>query len=757
MATDLTNRVVPSVWTKIINKVTSNVSPGADTIAFVGPALSGTLDEVQTFGNPSTALQSLGACLMTNQMFAAWSGGAGTTKTVRIGGTRDFDSVVYLDNDTSPDDAVYYNITKYLQYRHTDLYDWYDTVLGEFSPGIYDMLGEMTTPGQLQDAIFCSSSEIFDTFDLQWATDADPKGYIEVLYYSGDMLAEIPGWSPFPTITMNDTNYIHGDNGSASVTGTGATLLRFEWELEDVDDWIQTSLVDSEGVSHSGYFIAIRRGEDYTPDETGGWNISRLAKRIGAEAPYLVLYPLIQDGTSPANVIVEDVTTPGSGYACGDTREKPSILFTGKKASSETDEPVTVYTRLVNNRNIQITISRDDSLGNTTTENYTIVPSIDVDTNKRVYSTEDFIADVNAHSTIVTAEDLSEFSGLESVNTCFGWSAPIQTSEVAAQNSLSTAKANLLTGGNSNLDSVNLKDYSYGLSKLSSETDIYWVLPVIPDESLYFAGTTNIDSDKFNAIMQLFYTHVESISEGLNMKPRVLMSWLSPAIQNAGTIQNSNQNIQTGSVNRLGAVSRVLYSVDKLSWLELEGSGSLVARREYLASHFAGMLAGLEPGVPGTRKPIKGGTPDKVYDAEALDILIRNGVLACTRVEGKGICLAKAVTSEIGTLLSAITARRIADRIAVDTTAILEANFIGQSLESQVIVDIKKAIESYLNTKILPATAGGLISGYENIIVLPDGVNPNKVNVAYDLLIKTDLDYIDQTIYLRNNTITVAL
>jgi hypothetical protein len=713
---DQTNRVVPTVWTQIINKISYNITPLSDTIGIVGPANGGALNEVLTFTNPTNALLALGSCRMTNQMFAAWGGGAGTIKVVRIGGTENFDSVLYYDHETSPDVPVTYDMTTYMSQRNatSDIDAFYDTVVAEFTPGTSDLFGEIDTVDG--DVIFVRSDDLFDTLDIRFGTAPPAGAKIEVAYYNGDVLNTFNGHTAYALLkpfVANDVEILGGE-----VTVGGLTTIHLEWDLTNVSDWEQTSITDSTGLDHSGYIVAIRCSE--AGSVPAYWDITRIARRIGAEAPFVAFYPGTFD--------------PTTGYLNGVTNLLPQcFMLEGLTAGEDT---ITVQTRLVGPK-VYLTIEKTDSLGVVTTEIYILSPAIvSSPSDHYVYDTEDLVTEINATSTIVTAIDLSGTYQM------FGWATP------------TTAITSTFAGGSNNLTGLTLKDYARGLGYLARESDVYWLLPCIPEEAITTSSV--IDNSKFLAILQLFYTHVNNLSTGLNQKPRVLMSWLSPGYQNVGTISNSNLNVKTGSARRLGASSRVLYVVQKLGFAELEGSGSLAYRRDYLAAYTVGRLAGLNPAVPATHKTLEIGAVDMAYDLDEMDVLIRNGVFAYTDVNGIGVCVGKSITTILNNILAAVSARRIADKIAVDTTALLEGRYIGKALETGVTSDIKRDIAAFLDSKIAPAEIGGLINGYANVIAYPDSVNKNKVHLSYDLAIKTDLDFIDQNIYLTNN-LTVNL
>lgn len=712
---DLTNRVTPSVVTRIINKATASVQPLSDTIGIVGPAAAGATDTILTYTNPAEALKELGACRMTNQMVAAWAGGAGTIKVVRVGGTKNFDSVLYQDAQ-SPDETTF-DISNYMKYRFNDIYDFYSGTerTRYLSPNENDRLGEWP----LEDCILAVSSEKFDTLDIEFT--AAPIGNIEIGYYNNDITKTMNGnngFSPVPSFEMNGTTYL---SGVASISGISS--LRMKWDLEDVSDWEMSTFTDHNGIEHSGYVILIRRPASGSgAQDLNGWQIARISKRIGAEGSYKAFYP---------------GTFDGNGVLTGQDNTLQEVFMLTALSPNEDDYSVTL--KRVGPR-VSMIISRVDSFGFTITESYTISPS--VSGSSYVYSTEDLITEINKSSTLVSATDLS------GVYTMFGWSP---TSTITADTEIA------LVGGSTNLDNIDLKDYVYGLGKLARESDIYWVLPCIPDESIYKTGTTAIDNDKFYAIMQLFYTHVTNLVSGLQQRPRIMMNWLSPGYQKVGTVSNTNLNIKTGSSRRLGASDRVIYTLQALGFAELEGSGSLAYRREYLASFTAGLLAGLAPAVPGTRKELTVGPLDESYDLEDADVFIRNGVFIFADIDQIGTVVAKAITAKLNSVLSAVSARRISDRIAVDSTALLERRFIGTTLEKGTTTDMEAAMTAFLESKVRPASVGGLLNGFANVKATPSQVVPNKVNLTYDLAIKVDLDYIDQDIYLTNQTILVSL
>lgn len=720
---NLANRVVPSVWTQIINKVTYSVTPNADVIAMVGPASNGPLGEVLTFSSPANALKTLGPCRMVNQMFAAWAGGAGQIKVVRIGGTENFDSVLYQDDYSSlaasPDDVHVYDITDYMNYRYNDLEDFMDAVSGNLSPDETpkDRFGEATN----EDVIFLVSDEKFDSIHFEMGTTPGTSAQMEIGYYNADEtqtgFSNNLGFSKFPLIEIDDTQIT---NSRVSMNRASGFI---EWDLEDVDDWQQTSFTDDDGVEHSGYIVALR----VTAVDAGNnhWNFKRICKRIGAEAPYLVLNGATFDGTT--------------GYVTG-AGSTPVLMIEGKTASTDT---VTVGLKRVGPKVYVFASTTDPVSGNEVSETFIISPSYaGSPDNEYQYDTTDFVEEVNETSTIIQVTDISGSGDM------FGWTP-------TGSNTITDKSSYTLSGGSANVAALALKDYVNGLGKLSREADIYSVLPVIPEDVIE-TSSGGVDNDLFLAIMQVFYTDITNLSSGLNQKPRFLWSWLSPGYQNVGTISADNLNIKAGSARRLGQSDRVAYLIQKLGFPELEGTGSLAYRREYLAAFTAGLISALPPAVPGTRKPLSIGAVDVAYNYDELDVLIRQGVLAYADVPGIGVCIGKAITTKLNHTLSAISARRVSDRIAIDTTAMLEARFIGRANESGVIKEIEKNIIAYLEAQIAPAAVGGLINSFGSVVVVPDQVNANKVRVAYDLVVKSDLDLIDQSIYLTNS-IEVAL
>jgi hypothetical protein len=699
------NRSVPSVYTQIISKINYNTAPLSDVIGIVGPTANGPLETVTTTSNPTDALNTFGACRLTNQAFAAWAGGAGTIKIVRIGGTVCFDSVLYGDND-SPD-ATLYNITNFMCRRNdmSSLYDFYDTVSGQFSPSMVDAFGSIVSDHG--DVIFAISNTMFDTLDFVFPTAVPSGTIIRIAYYNADTLQtanQFAGYTAIPGITLDDVAQL---NNALNISGLTSTHI--EWDVADMPDWEQATFTDSDGQTHSGYAVAIWADTTSAGDE---FDISRICQRIGAEGSYHAWH---------------QATYASSGIVNGATTNEVFML-TSKNASSDA---ITVETRLVGPK-IYLTVTRTDSLGVVTTEEYTVLPVFDALTSTYSYTTEDLIDEINETSVIVTATDLSTTFAM------FGWATP------------TTAVTTTLLGASASPSSITLKDYARGLALIAREADIYWVLPCIDDNSIQnVSGYT--DNAKFLAIMQLFYTHVINMSVGLNQKPRVLMSWLSPGYQNVGTIGNSNLNIKSGSSRRIGASERNVYFVQKLGFYELEASGSLTYRREYLASYTAGLLSALNAADPATRDSLGVGSVDYAYDADEMEILIRNGVFAYQDVPGIGVCVGKAITSKLSDARSAVTTTRVADRIAIDMTALLERRYIGRARETGVTEEIKRDVASYLTSKIAPAAIGGLIDAYDSIICYPDSNNANKVILSYKVQVKGDLDFIDQTVYLTTS------
>jgi hypothetical protein len=134
-----------------------------------------------------------------------------------------------------------------------------------------------------------------------------------------------------------------------------------------------------------------------------------------------------------------------------------------------------------------------------------------------------------------------------------------------------------------------------------------------------------------------------------------------------------------------------------------------------------------------------------------MDILIRNGVFAYQDVAGIGVCVGKAITSKLSDARSAVTSTRVADKISIDMTALLERRYIGRANETSVTEEIKRDVAAYLTAKIAPAAIGGLIDAYDSIICYKDDNNANKIILSYKVQVKGDLDFIDQTIYLTSN------
>lgn len=865
MASSLVNRQVPSVLTQIVNRVAYSALPDSETIAYVGPASGGALNQVLTYSNAVSALADLGACRLTNQMFASWAGGAGTIKVVRIGGTKAINDFVYsvvsLDN---------YAANDYLKNRYSYLSDLYAAEAGittAYQIGTKPSQLDSTLSGNFDNfpVILLFSDEKIDTLDVEFTTAA--TGLFDIAYYNGDAsynFNDYTGFAEIPQIEVNGSSYSGGyplDGISGDATNPG--MLSVAWDLDDIPDWQQTTIIVDE-VEYSGFALAIRRkfrktttsgssvvsqtvllnGTNGTPEVPTATEVGVTADDIGTKVLFIVesadavtavntatsgtptvalhdtiLVPvgagpaltwasgtkvtptnptykevqrtstiaptptvaIVQElykftttwsistapawdirriaeriGGEPAWAVYNQATLDGSGVITGeDPAGVPTLLVESKYAN---DDAVTVTFRRLGNRTIEVTFGKVDSAGVTTNESYRYSAVYNSDTSQYEYTDlkTELIDYINETSDIVTLT-LLETAGADIV---WGWGY-----DDPDQADVTELFSEELAGGANHPASVTTQDYLKGLQKLSKEADVYFVLPCIPEDVIYKAGSSSIiDNDKFNGIMDVFAGEITRVSEGVNMKPRMLLYWLSPAYQNVGTIANENLNIKAGSVRRLPSNSRYTYLVQKLGFAELEASGSSAYRREYLASHVAGLLAARRPADSLTRKSIAAGRINETYDFDELDVLIRNGVLSFTQIVGNdGVVCAKAINTAPSTegILKAISARRIADKLAVESTAILE-EFIGRAMEEGIEDTIRRRIGGYLGGKIGRAVAGGLINGFQNIVVLRDDTNPNKIHVSYDLFIITDLDYIDQTLYLNNapsttNTVVAVL
>lgn len=269
----------------------------------------------------------------------------------------------------------------------------------------------------------------------------------------------------------------------------------------------------------------------------------------------------------------------------------------------------------------------------------------------------------------------------------------------------------------------------YTLSVVSQALQITLTEPLKWGDKIAVDYNTSLD---LLSILQVSgKNHVEFMSSTAERKERIMFTGPDAA----GSIKELYDRLvdpTTGVESTFGDSFRVMYLAPTNIQRVINGQLETLAGL-YMSAAAAGLAAGtVYLAEPLTNKTILGFTipRDQKFNRAQISILGGAGVALVTALAAGGKVIHGQSTSNSGNAVEEeISVTRARDYVAKSTRAVLEAQFVGKTIQTTTIKDVETVTLSILQSLV----AQKLILTYKNVAVAQDKQEPRQVNVSFDI------------------------